>query len=133
MAADIPMSLITVCSQSALEFEETPNGGDFLVEAINVKKGGPGGAPGNMKLASDPVADLALQRAYVAANTETFRLLRESFRYPVRRPPSEGMDPEDGGLRELGRLLLQKSRVAVADGKMDEALGTVLDAEQDTD
>ena len=111
----------------------TPNGWDFIVKAAQSIHGGPGGTPSHMKEAKNPAADLALQRAYVAQNDEAFRLLREGFRYPSRQPRSDDPIPDlsiNSRLRELARLLMQKSRVAVAGGKFDEAAEACLDAIQ---
>ena len=114
----------------------SPNGWDFINQAVKAKKTGPGGSPWNYKLDAEPPSDLALMRAYVGKNDEVFRLLREgfqhaSFRIPNRLPFDAGDFPVGNArLREIGRLLKQKSRVAFADKNLDEAANSALDAVQ---
>lgn len=112
-----------------------PNGYDFYVRAGQALKtenpGPPSAAP-----SKDAATDLALQRAYVAKNAETLRLLREGLRHLARQPASRTNDditksfPVQKQFREMARLLVQESRVRLADGDFNGAADSLLDGIQ---
>jgi hypothetical protein len=109
-----------------------PNGYDFYLRAgAALKKDNPGPPSAAAK---DAATDLALQRAYAANNAETLRLLREGFRYPARRAASRTQGdiskdfPSYSQFREISRLLVQESRVRLADGDQNGAADSLLDA-----
>lgn len=112
-----------------------PNGYDFFVRAgaaLKTENPGPPSAAASQNVATD----LALQRAYVAKNAETLRLLRQGLRLPSRKPAQRTQDSIDADFkpyqqfRDMARLLVQESRVRLADGDLNGAVDSLLDGIQ---
>ncbi len=106
----------------------SPNGWDFFLQAGKARKGTPPHVD-----AKEPDRErklLALEREYVAQNTETFRLIRQGLSHDVMRPRQEirvGFS-DDGMLRELGRLLSYKAYVEAVDKNWESSANSGLDA-----
>ena len=106
---------------------------DLLVLAgknIDFKDAGPPGAP-----PVSPQEDLRKQRAFVQKNAKALEMMQEALQKPIVPPTGRDFDnlsvgENDGALRNLARLVMQRNRVAVADEDWDSALNGALDIVQ---
>ena len=82
-----------------------------------------------------PAEDLRKQRAFVKKNAASLEMMQKALSQPIVPPLRRDLEDTDGGhdnsaLRNLGRLVMQRNRVAAADENWNGALDGAFDIVQ---